>query len=181
MKLPSIQIFVHQNSKIFGIAAHSACIGMIQRHVFKYVLSHRPRSTTKTVGLNKRGIRHGLQAALVMEHQTRQARLMNQFPPAPTIPEPDDHSGYAHFVVVACHFEELDVLTLHASGPSADPSLSQAGPNILVLYRALKKQSHISHDQTRFTLADRNWNGNWCRSRSQPQYLWGNSHYCCTG
>ncbi len=42
--------------------------------------------------------------------------IMNQFPPAPTIPEPDDHSGYAHFVVVACHFEELDVLTLHASG-----------------------------------------------------------------
>lgn len=41
---------------------------------------------------------------------------MNQFPPAPPIPHANDHSGYAHFVVVACHFEELDVLTLHASG-----------------------------------------------------------------
>ncbi len=43
-------------------------------------------------------------------------RTMNQFPPAPAIPEADDHTGYAHFVVVACRFDELDVLTLHASG-----------------------------------------------------------------
>jgi len=41
---------------------------------------------------------------------------MNHFPPAPAIPDSDDHSGYAHFVVVACHFEELEVLALHASG-----------------------------------------------------------------
>ncbi len=41
---------------------------------------------------------------------------MTQFPAAPTIPDFDDHSGYAHFVVVVCHFEELDVLALHASG-----------------------------------------------------------------
>ena len=42
--------------------------------------------------------------------------IMNHFPPAPAIPETDEHRGYAHFVVVACRFEELDVLTLHASG-----------------------------------------------------------------
>ncbi len=42
--------------------------------------------------------------------------LMNHFPPAPAIPETNDRGGYAHFVVVSCHFEELDVLALHASG-----------------------------------------------------------------
>jgi len=43
-------------------------------------------------------------------------KTMNHFPHAPAIPESDDRSGYAHFVVVACHFDELEVLTLHASG-----------------------------------------------------------------
>ena len=41
---------------------------------------------------------------------------MDQFPPAPLIPKADDPKGFSQFVVVACHFEELEILTLHATG-----------------------------------------------------------------
>ena len=41
---------------------------------------------------------------------------MDQFPPAPLIPKTDDSKGFSQFVVVACQFEELEILTLHATG-----------------------------------------------------------------
>ncbi len=41
---------------------------------------------------------------------------MSQFPPAPPVPKPDDSNGFTQFVVVSCCFEELEILTLHATG-----------------------------------------------------------------
>ncbi len=41
---------------------------------------------------------------------------MSQFPAAPPVPKADDSKGFAQFVVVSCCFEELEILTLHATG-----------------------------------------------------------------
>ena len=41
---------------------------------------------------------------------------VDQFPPAPLIPKTGDSKGFSQFVVVACQFEELEILTLHATG-----------------------------------------------------------------
>lgn len=89
---------------------------------------------------------------------------MNQFPAAPPIPDSDDRSGYAHFVVVACRFEELDVLTLHASGHQR-VLLSLKHDLAAWSIIALKETITHFHDQTRFALADRNWHGYRCYSR----------------
>ncbi len=38
------------------------------------------------------------------------------FPPAPPVPNETDRSGFNVFAVVACHFETIELLSLHASG-----------------------------------------------------------------
>ena len=72
-RFPSIQICARQKSKIFGLAAHSACIGTIRRHVFKYASLHRLQFIIRTDEPSRRGMLLERQAVPVMERRTHLA------------------------------------------------------------------------------------------------------------
>ena len=95
-----IQISALQRSKTCSIARISACIGMILWHVFKYASMPSLQLTIKMNVPGKHGMTLETQAAHAMGHQIHQ--------------EPTWISS--HRLLSACHFEELEILTLHATG-----------------------------------------------------------------